>query len=132
MFQRVDHIIKKDSIIIQHLSDQITSHMCLFFSRFMPPDDPLGRHGPSLDNFLRKKPLPTEHKRQLCPYGMTATVLRRESLLFTTHCLSMLCIAKPFIVFHEEGMWFQHRMTSNFSLCVSLYVFLRQKVHVRH
>uniref|UniRef100_A0A8D2PDJ4 Zinc finger CCCH-type containing 12A n=1 Tax=Zosterops lateralis melanops TaxID=1220523 RepID=A0A8D2PDJ4_ZOSLA len=25
--------------------------------KFMPPDDPLGRHGPSLDNFLRKKPV---------------------------------------------------------------------------
>ncbi|KAJ0066505.1 hypothetical protein NL108_013965, partial [Boleophthalmus pectinirostris] len=36
--------------------------------RFMPPDDPLGRHGPTLDNFLRKKPLPIEQKRQLCPY----------------------------------------------------------------
>lgn len=41
----------------------------MVLSRFMPPDDPLGRHGPSLDNFLRKKPLPTEQKRQLCPYG---------------------------------------------------------------
>lgn len=35
----------------------------------MPPDDPLGRHGPSLDNFLRKKPLVQEQKRQHCPYG---------------------------------------------------------------
>ncbi|XP_036034907.1 endoribonuclease ZC3H12A isoform X2 [Onychomys torridus] len=37
--------------------------------KFMPPDDPLGRHGPSLDNFLRKKPLPSEHRKQPCPYG---------------------------------------------------------------
>ncbi|KAI9999983.1 hypothetical protein NQD34_011826 [Periophthalmus magnuspinnatus] len=41
--------------------------------RFMPPDDPLGRHGPTLDNFLRKKPLPTEQKRQLCPYDKKCT-----------------------------------------------------------
>ncbi|XP_068426513.1 endoribonuclease ZC3H12A [Clinocottus analis] len=41
--------------------------------KFMPPDDPLGRHGPSLDNFLRKKPLPSEQKRQLCPYDKKCT-----------------------------------------------------------
>lgn len=41
--------------------------------KFMPPDDPLGRHGPCLDNFLRKKPLPTEQKRQLCPYDKKCT-----------------------------------------------------------
>ncbi|KAL2084938.1 hypothetical protein ACEWY4_020456 [Coilia grayii] len=41
--------------------------------KFMPPDDPLGRHGPNLDNLLRKKPLLPEHKRQLCPYGKKCT-----------------------------------------------------------
>lgn len=41
--------------------------------KFMPPDDPLGRHGPTLDNFLRKKPLPTEQKKQLCPYDKKCT-----------------------------------------------------------
>nr|XP_046256196.1 endoribonuclease ZC3H12A [Scatophagus argus] len=41
--------------------------------KFMPPDDPLGRHGPSLDNFLRKKPLPVEQKKQLCPYDKKCT-----------------------------------------------------------
>lgn len=41
--------------------------------KFMPPDDPLGRHGPSLDNFLRKKPLTTEHRKQPCPYGRKCT-----------------------------------------------------------
>ncbi|KAG3282768.1 endoribonuclease ZC3H12A [Ictidomys tridecemlineatus] len=41
--------------------------------KFMPPDDPLGRHGPSLDNFLRKKPLSSEHRKQPCPYGRKCT-----------------------------------------------------------
>uniref|UniRef100_A0ABM5ERA9 Endoribonuclease ZC3H12A n=1 Tax=Pogona vitticeps TaxID=103695 RepID=A0ABM5ERA9_9SAUR len=41
--------------------------------KFMPPDDPLGRHGPSLDNFLQKKPLAPEHKAQHCPYGKKCT-----------------------------------------------------------
>nr|XP_028595048.1 endoribonuclease ZC3H12A [Podarcis muralis] len=41
--------------------------------KFMLPDDPLGRHGPSLDNFLRKKPVVPEHKKQQCPYGKKCT-----------------------------------------------------------
>ncbi|ELV14270.1 putative ribonuclease ZC3H12B [Tupaia chinensis] len=41
--------------------------------RFMPPDDPLGRHGPSLENFLRKRPIVPEHKKQPCPYGKKCT-----------------------------------------------------------
>nr|XP_061789158.1 endoribonuclease ZC3H12A-like [Nerophis lumbriciformis] len=41
--------------------------------KFMPPDDPLGRHGPNLDNFLRTKPLPKEEKKQLCPYDKRCT-----------------------------------------------------------
>ncbi|XP_034042999.1 probable ribonuclease ZC3H12C [Thalassophryne amazonica] len=41
--------------------------------KFMPPDDPLGRHGPSLENFLRKKPVVPEHGKQPCPYGKKCT-----------------------------------------------------------
>ena len=44
----------------------------IFPPRFMPPDDPLGRNGPSLDNFLRIKAVPSE-PRQPCPYGKKCT-----------------------------------------------------------
>lgn len=48
----------------------------------MPPDDPLGRHGPTLDNFLRKKPLLPDMKRQLCPYGTHFYLWQHGSLFF--------------------------------------------------
>ncbi|XP_022081675.1 probable ribonuclease ZC3H12D isoform X2 [Acanthaster planci] len=41
--------------------------------QFMPPDDPLGRRGPSLDNFLRMKPTMPDHLPQACPYGKKCT-----------------------------------------------------------
>lgn len=37
--------------------------------RFMPPDDPLGRSGPTLDNFLQKEPTQPEPLPPPCPYG---------------------------------------------------------------
>lgn len=41
--------------------------------KFMPPDDPLGRNGPTIDDFLRKKPRTPENKLQHCPYGKKCT-----------------------------------------------------------
>ncbi|XP_029976692.1 ribonuclease ZC3H12A [Salarias fasciatus] len=40
-------------------------------NKFMPPDDPLGRHGPNLQNFLRK--FPKTQQKQPCPYGRKCT-----------------------------------------------------------
>ncbi|XP_017553164.1 probable ribonuclease ZC3H12D isoform X1 [Pygocentrus nattereri] len=40
---------------------------------FMPPDDPLGRNGPTIENFLRKKPTGPENKQVHCPYGKKCT-----------------------------------------------------------
>lgn len=46
-----------------------------FVFRFMPPDDPLGRNGPSLASFLSKKSLIPEPKWRFCPYGMYSSML---------------------------------------------------------
>ncbi|KAK5883349.1 hypothetical protein CesoFtcFv8_019687 [Champsocephalus esox] len=40
-------------------------------NKFMPPDDPLGRYGPTLENLLRR--FPKTQKKQLCPYGKKCT-----------------------------------------------------------
>ncbi|CAG0887564.1 unnamed protein product [Cyprideis torosa] len=40
---------------------------------FMPPEDPLGRTGPSLSAFLRKSSAPTVGESPPCPYGKKCT-----------------------------------------------------------
>ncbi|XP_037549100.1 endoribonuclease ZC3H12A-like [Nematolebias whitei] len=40
-------------------------------NKFMLPDDPLGRHGPTLENFLRR--FPKTQRKQTCPYGKKCT-----------------------------------------------------------
>lgn len=40
-------------------------------NKFMPPDDPLGRYGPTLENFLRR--FPKTQKKHPCPYGKKCT-----------------------------------------------------------
>ena len=47
--------------------DLFTSH------RFMPPDDPLGRYGPNLNDFLRKYPGGSKNLPPTCPYGKKCT-----------------------------------------------------------
>ncbi|XP_070190589.1 probable ribonuclease ZC3H12B isoform X2 [Littorina saxatilis] len=41
--------------------------------RFMPPEDPLGRRGPTLDNFLCKEPTSPPTLPPECPYGRKCT-----------------------------------------------------------
>ncbi|KAL8624983.1 hypothetical protein ACOMHN_039870 [Nucella lapillus] len=41
--------------------------------RFMPPEDPLGRRGPTLDNFLCKEPTSPPSLPPECPYGRKCT-----------------------------------------------------------
>lgn len=59
--------------LLQENSDfkKVVEERILMYSfvndRFMPPDDPLGHKGPTLDNFLKIQPKKID--QQICPYG---------------------------------------------------------------
>ncbi|BFZ24755.1 hypothetical protein BsWGS_27794 [Bradybaena similaris] len=56
---------------------QVVDQRLLMYSfvndRFMPPEDPLGRMGPTLDDFLCKAPVQPHPRPQNCPYGKKCT-----------------------------------------------------------
>ena len=45
----------------------------MLVNRFMPPEDPLGRRGPTLENFLCKEPTSPPSLPPECPYGRKCT-----------------------------------------------------------
>lgn len=61
----------------------------------MPPDDPLGRNGPTLDNFLRKTPGPPENKRLHCPYGTPPNGFPFSSRLLESQMFPHSCSWSP-------------------------------------
>ncbi len=58
---------------LNELSFSLNSKKTFYTCRFMPPDDPLGKNGPTLDQFLEKKVKLPSTLPQPCPYGKKCT-----------------------------------------------------------
>uniref|UniRef100_A0A1I8EJP2 C3H1-type domain-containing protein n=1 Tax=Wuchereria bancrofti TaxID=6293 RepID=A0A1I8EJP2_WUCBA len=63
--------------------------------RFMPPDDPLGRHGPKLAQFLTKGN--RQSQLQICPYARRCTYGNKCKYYHPERPNGVRCVPQPFI-----------------------------------
>lgn len=96
----------------------------------MPPDDPLGRHGPSLENFLRKRPVIPEHRKQPCPYGN-----KKCLVMFLIKCMLISYAAEDVcscIVELDKKNCMRINAFYSSSMTKKLHIFssIRKKVHI--
>lgn len=88
----------------------------------MPPDDPLGRHGPSLENFLRKRPVVPEHKKQPCPYGQYSKSMEKLICLYfktsqhIKNIYSIICFMQVIVMLFN----FQMELKKKIIICLSV------------
>ncbi|RUS90457.1 hypothetical protein EGW08_001798 [Elysia chlorotica] len=73
----VSNDVYRDLVNERETYRQVVDQRLLMYTfvgdRFMPPEDPLGRSGPTLDNFLRKVPIDPRPRPQDCPFGKKCT-----------------------------------------------------------
>ncbi|CAL8299083.1 unnamed protein product [Lota lota] len=107
--------------------------------KFIVPDDPLGRHGPTLDNFLRR--VPKMAKKHPCPYGRKCTYgIKCKFHHADRGPQSNLALAdelrervKPPSSHHRPGSLSSGgSLTSGSSQCLSLEEEMAQKLSLHH